>query len=298
MKNDTGSKKMALAALVVTLAGILVATPASAAYPAQGDDVTPSIGILILWVEDTPAAFRSFVNNEQGWNADCPNCWTSAVLQDPTTRIGRSSPFPDGTEPAAGVPTGTAGTLVNDSFAFVPTSGFTDGPANTQEIHTEIWKMQLQGTTCPCGFQTPAVITVRAGIGAGVPVSSAFGVRKSWGEVEDLPGGGPDYPGESFFNVFAEIDTPFGTLYNPATDPLVIVNSNVLVLPPTVSYIHGETNSVPVYFKDGIYAGQRFGYLRLAGHKLNTFCGGIGIAETMVGDEDCTGIISETCSTI
>ena len=57
-------------------------------------------------------------------------------------------------------------------------------------------------------------------------------------------------------------------LYNDS--PLIITNTNLLRLPPTVVYIHGETAAVPVKFKVNNApfwnAGDIFGYLVLAGH--------------------------------
>jgi len=76
----------------------------------------------------------------------------------------------------------------------VPTDEFhAGGTPKPLEIHTLVKRMRLIDE-----FNN---IVVRAGPDAGIPVA----VRKSAGEVEGITAG--DFPaGESFFNIFAEID--------------------------------------------------------------------------------------------
>lgn len=239
-----------------------VQVPAAAqTFPAvcPDDDVISSLGSFIIWVEQP---YRPMVSTLPGWNTPAPNHWTSPPMQDFSTTIGHSCVHADGdATDSGGTPVGTAATMVSDSdFAFVPTVGFTEGPAGTREVHTEIWKLKLEEPGC--GF------TLRAGTGSGVSPAS-------FGEVEDNNPGADDFPAESFFNVFFELDIPlFGgtTLYNQASDPLVVVDDALDQLPPRVVYIHGETPAVPIYFKNGPEIGKRFGFLRLAGHGSNFAC--------------------------
>lgn len=223
------------------------------------DDVISSLGSFIIWVEQD---YRPMVSALPGWNVPAPNHWTSPTMQDSSTTIGHSCVHDDDdASDSGGTAVGTAGTMVRDSdFAFVPTAGFTEGPAGTREVHTEIWKLRLEEPGC--GF------ALRVGTGSGVSPAS-------FGEVEDNNPGADDFPAESFFNVFFELDVPlFGgtTLYNQASDPLVVVNDALDQLPPRVIYIHGETPAVPIYFKNGPDIGKRFGFLRLAGHGSNFAC--------------------------
>jgi hypothetical protein len=224
------------------------------------DDVVSSLGAFIIWVEED---YRPALAGVPGWEVSLPDHWTSPPMLDPTTTIGRSCVHTDGdASDSGGTAVGTAGTMVKDSdFAFVPTAGYTDGPPGTREVHTEIRKLNLEEPGC--GF------ALRVGTDSGVS-------RPSFGEVEDNnPDPALDFPAESFFNVFFEVDLPlFGgtTLYNKASDPLVVVNDALDDLPPTVVYIHGETPAVPIYFKGGPENGKRFGFLRLAGHGSNFFC--------------------------
>ena len=72
--------------------------------------------------------------------------------------------------------------------------------------------------------------------------------------------------------------TAFGMaqLTNDWQDPLIITDTNVMALPPSVVYIHGQTPAVPVHFKYNNHpywnAGDLFGYLTLAGHGVLTNC--------------------------
>jgi hypothetical protein len=99
------------------------------------------------------------------------------------------------------------------------------------------------------------------------------------GEVESQNTGGvgvlPDFPADSFFDVFAEVDLPaLGGLTAPAVlfnrIPLLVVNSPLLRFPPRVVYIHGNSTAVPVYFRNANppqwNANDFLGYLVLAGH--------------------------------
>jgi hypothetical protein len=192
---------------------------------------------------------------------------TSPTLFDPTTLIGRSDPHLHGSAPdTGGTAVGSANIMVADSdFAVLP-AGF-QGPAGTREVHTRIADFDIAALS--------GLVMVRAG-------DSAPGRPHSLGEVESLSGasGNPtlDFPAQSFFDVFVEVDLPplsgfpGGTLFNTA--PLLVINDNLLGFPPHVVYIHGQTAAVPVYFLaddpgNAWLAGDLFGWLSLAGHGMN-----------------------------
>ena len=184
----------------------------------------------------------------------------SPDLYDPNTVVGRSPYHLDGdATDSGGASVGTAGTIISDSdFSLVP-PGF-EGPAGTREVHTEIRELNL----------TAGPIAVRAGTDApDQPISP--------GEVESQSASGNpanDFPADSFFDVFVEVDLPAaasfpgGTLFN--SDPLLVENTNVTILPPKVVYRHGNSSAVPLYFKSDHLpewgAGDLFGWLTLAGH--------------------------------
>jgi hypothetical protein len=137
------------------------------------------------------------------------------------------------------------------------------------------------------------LVTVKAGPGA-------FGIgptlpmnRRSIGLVQQLTSGGPnDFPAQSFFNIYIELDlpgiqntasyndfpvvsgVPVAVLYNDVSDPLLIENSSLTSLPPVATYIHQQTTAVPIRFRDSNppywAANDVLGYLTLAGHGVFT----------------------------
>jgi hypothetical protein len=139
-----------------------------------------------------------------------------------------------------------------------------EGPVGTREVHTEVRQLNLTHSSGAA---------VRAGSGLELPISP--------GEVESLSGASgdanQDFPAESFFDVFVEVELPglgglnIATLFN--SDPMLVQNDNLAKFPPKVVYIHGNTVAVPVYFKDdnpGVWqVGDRFGWLVLAGHGVS-----------------------------
>jgi hypothetical protein len=233
---------------LLLLAAAAVASPALAqSFPAApGDNVTFSIGKAIIWVEP---AFAPLVSSTPGWGQDGPGHWTSPFLYDGNTTIGHSKAHNSGdATDLGGAIVGTAGSIVADSnFTIHPNNG----PAGAREVHTEMYKLRLEE---PAGCNSG--IRIRGGTGEGVSFPS-------FGEVE--ANGAADFPAESFFQVYVEIDTPFGTLRN--IDPLLVYNPAINSMPPSVVYIHGLTPAVNVFFMGGPNNGQRFGILRLAGHQ-------------------------------
>ncbi len=234
--------------LAAALLLALVAGPAAAQFPSSAnDDTTFSIGRAIIWVDP---AFAHYVSGTPGWNLPTPGHWTSPFMYDGATVIGHSAAHLDGsTIDAAGTTVGLAGSTVADSNFTIHVN---EGPPGFREVHTEMFKLHLtEPAGCNMGF------AIRGGTGGRV----AF---PSFGEVEALQASS-DFPAESFFQVYVEIDTPFGTLRN--IDPLMVSNPKLMALPPSVVYIHGLTPAVKVFFKGGPHHGQLFGMLRLAGHQ-------------------------------
>ena len=221
--------------------------------PRPSDDVIRSMGQFQIEIEER---FRPIMAGYPGYDSGS-FLLTSPKLVDRHTVIGVSAYHLDGdATDAGGAIVGSAGTMISDSdFSLVPAF---EGPAGSREVHTEIRSMNLKA----------GAVAVRAGTDApDQPISP--------GEVESKdPTGASDFPADSFFNVFVEVDLPAmaafdgGTLFN--SDPLLVQNTSITVLPPKVVYIHGNSNGVPMYFKNGNgliwQAGDLFGWLVLAGH--------------------------------
>lgn len=232
-----------------------------------GVDVTTSLGKFTI--ELTPAFGGATV--------------TSPLLFDPSTTIGRSDPFDDGdATDTGGAPicemvvggsctSSLPATVADSDFAVVPAvdgNPFDEGPPNTDEVHTQIIDLNMVGVGT-------AATAVRAGI-------SAPTAPRSIGEVESLtaaaPGAGEGvFPAESFFNVFVEVDIDGNsdgdlddpqdvTVFNKATEPLLIENGNLLAFPPDVIYVHGNTNAVKVF--DKANPATLVGHLIVAGHGI------------------------------
>lgn len=232
-------------------------------FPGQGDDSAPSLGTFEIFIQPD---FRPLMVGYPGYNATS-FVLTSPLMFDPTTIIGRSAPHLHGSPPDVnGVPVGTAGVVIADSDFIVEPLGF-QGPADTREVHTRIADFNLAAMG--------GLVTVRAG-------DAAPGRPTSPGEVQSLSGasGDPsqDFPAESFFDVFVEVDLPplglfpGGALYN--MEPLLVINDSLANFPPHVVYIHGQTPAVPVLLLNDDpggdwLAGDLFGWLSLAGHGMD-----------------------------
>ena len=241
------------------------ATSSQAQFPGRGDDVTPSLGKFNVVVDphyeavlNSNPAYAPFLSNKGGHLN-----FTSPILFDPTTTIGRSDPL------TAGSAADIAGVLVgirdphllrDDQLILKPS--FAEGPDGTREVHTIIQSIHLMGS----GFEVKA---------ANDAPLRPFSV----GEVESISGnsGDPtqDFPASSFFDVYVEIDVPalggFPTVALVNVDPLLVQSASITSFPPKVVYIHGNSSAVPLYFYAdipafGIHRGDLFGQLDLAGH--------------------------------
>ena len=252
-----------------------------AAYPA-GDDSASSLGQFRLivdgaWVDIMDAALAGSVfTTTEG----LPGVWiydggvfTSPVLFDPATTVGRSDGFlSESALDTNGVIAGhTPGrTYVSESQLIVKPA-WADATGRVYEVHTFMKSLHLTDShTANLGF------SVRAGMLAPTrPVSA--------GEVEAYSTNS-DFPARSFFNIYVEVDIPAaGPL--PAVQlvnvqPLLVENAVIYGFPPRAFYIHGNTNAVPVYFNQDftitnnngsltVPRGTLFGQLTLAGHGMS-----------------------------
>lgn len=270
------NRRLSLPLFGLALAGLSTAASVQAQFPGRGDDVTPSLGqfnVVVdphfeLPVKDNPG-YTDYLSTKGGHLN-----FTSPILFDPTTTIGRSDPLIAGSDAdAAGVLAGNriSHLLRDDQFTVRPS--FSEGPDGTREVHTFIESIHLTGS----GFE------VRAGNQAPLRPLSA-------GEVESLSGnsGDPtqDFPANSFFDVFVHVIVPalgkFPEIELVNVDPLLVESDSIGSFPPTVLYIHGNSSAVPLYFYTdipvfGIHRGDLFGQLTLAGH-------GVGFTEADVAE--------------
>lgn len=276
---------LAILCLVGAALGDTAAT-SLAQFPGRGDDQTPSLGQFNVVVDPhyedivrSNPAYAPFLSNKGGHLN-----FTSPILFDPTTTIGRSDPLTAGSaEDTTGVLAGilTTQLLRDDQFTVKPP--FAESPDGTREVHTFIESIHLVGS----GFE------VKAGSQAPLRPLSA-------GEVESLSGnsGDPaqDFPASSFFDVFVEVDVPalgaFPSVQLVNVDPLLVENASITAFPPTVLYIHGNSSAVPLYFYAdipafGIHRGDLFGQLDLAGH-------GVGFTESDVAEFEAAEMEAET----
>lgn len=263
----TQMKRRLRLALISGLAFVAMnaAIDVQAEFPGRGDDVTPSLGQFNVVVDP---GFEAPVKDNPGYAPYLSNKgghlnFTSPILYDPTTTIGRSDPLIAGSvADTEGVLAGILSSLVLRDDRFPVRPSFAEGPDGTREVHTFIESIHLTGS----GFE------VRAGNRAPLRPLSA-------GEVESLSGnsGDPsqDFPANSFFDVFVQVDVPslggFPKIELVNVDPLVVESDSITSFPPTVLYIHGNSSAVPLYFNAdipaiGIHRGDLFGQLTLAGH--------------------------------
>jgi hypothetical protein len=261
--------KRLLVVMLVLMA--LAAIPAYGQFPAKGDDLTTSLGSFKIQINPQ---FQPMFNGCPGYSATT-NILQSPTMYDPATLVGRSDVILDGdANDTAGVPVGSANTVVAENMLFPPpgypcqgVTGCTSG-AGTREVHTEVRSLKM----------TSGPVAVRAGLWYNDPTKQTPPTRVSPGEVESQsgPGGAPakDFPASSFFDIFVRVDVPAcgtfpgATLYN--SSPLLVKNYKLTQFPPRVVYLHDASTVVPILFltaNPGRWnADDILGYFVLAGH--------------------------------
>jgi hypothetical protein len=189
------------------------------------------------------------------------------IVFDPDMVIGRSAPhlnisiIDTAYTDTVKVAVGTAQTMISDADMPLRPEGF-DGETGTREIHTEIVDLNM---TSADG------LIIRAGMSApGRPICP--------GEIESHTLGGTDFPAESFFDVFFEMDIPQCGNFPGATlrteSPLLLWNDNLTDppgLPPRAVFVHGNNTAIPLIFAYSDTCcrwwdeGDLFGYIVSAG---------------------------------
>lgn len=267
-------------------------TPGNYYYPGY----SPTGGVLTSPIMYDFADTKIAVSAYHTRNVGSPTYFTSP---DPSgVRVGTSAVYPSFFPDF--IPS-------YSSYAVLPPA-FANAPNGIDEIMTEIESFNLATTTgtsgqLSCSNSDPRVPSVPVSINMVVAgpayIPNLPQNRRSIGMVQQLTPtvAGTDFPAQSFFNIYVEVTLPQisgnnsqndfpgvlgpiprpagqtqdgAVLYNDASDPLVIINTNVTSLPPTAVYIHGMTLAVPMRFK---YANPPYwaandvmGYLVLAGH--------------------------------
>lgn len=239
-------------------------TVVSNTFPNLGDDNTQSLGSFTVVVN--PAYQALFAGAAYPGYSPVTKRLVSPTLYDPATVIGRSSPLLDSSSAdLLGVLCGALSPAVisNGSYVLFPSSF--NGPGGTRQVMTKVTSLNMDfGGSAP---------RVRAG-------TAAPGRPLSVGQVESLSANSGntniDFPAESFFDIFVEVDLPASGPIPPFTvtnkEPLIVHDNTVSEFPPKVIYIHGNSTAVPVVFTSpgpGWAAGDTFGILTLAGHGIN-----------------------------
>lgn len=290
----------------------------AASFPSTPTDgQTFSIGVVQI-VVDPNFAFLfapapSYAFYYPGYAGPSSGILTGPVMFDGNTIIGESSSslrsatvFPISTGTPNGYPASStySNILGYADYALIP-SPFASAPANFDQIFTQIKQMDLtgyvdtNGSSCSdprvptmrssgvAGQGSGPQVTVKAGPG-GMGIGSSLPMnRRSIGIVQETTLGN-DFPAQSFFDVFVEVNLPpvpytisdsdFPTngavLYNDAADPLLIENLSITNLPPEATYVHGQSTAVPIRFKNSNppywASNDVLGYLTLAGHGVFT----------------------------
>lgn len=256
-------------AAAVALAGavLLPAAPALATpFPSgPANETEPSLGMFSI---DVASGFQLTVQGlvDGGYlpgftyNAGTGVLY-SPVLSDPNTYLGTSATYQTGPTQPTSVTIGTGAPEVTVNPATVATTSPFSTPANgTDVVSTQIQNFDLtNGTT-----------SVKAGSGATYAADPSYGQVQS--KTQPTISSSNDFPAQSFFDVFVEIDLPNGAiLMNPLAHPLIVENLDLTgpSLPGQVVYIHGSTRPVPIYFAVGGFAGDELGTLELAGHGVD-----------------------------
>jgi hypothetical protein len=242
----------------VFLVELLLAVASQAQFPPRGDDGTTALGSFRIRILP---ALDSLMQELPGWYNSSTHRLNTWTQYDSTAIIGRSGPHLDGdASDLGGTPVGTAGAIISDADFSIRPHGF-EGPIGTREVHTELRNMSM-------GYNLS--IRIHAGLSApSQPISPGETESKS---PDGIPAN--DFPAESFFNLFLEMDLPAqggfpgGSLYNPQA--LLMTADTLHAFPPKVIYVHQNPLTVPMRFVGADPGGaweadDIVGYMVLAG---------------------------------
>jgi len=285
-------------AAVLLIWAILSISPVTwaAGFPDAGVDNVPSLAQFKITFTKEFAFYLKSVKGApfcEGYTiSNCPQSareYTSPMLYDPNTKIGRSDPHQDGdgTDELWGADVCKEGsTTYCQKFNDMPVVDadfrwegnyekdgypFDEGPTAREEVHTQVLSFKLT----PLDSGDYSANAIRAG-------DQAPCQARNLGEVESLNGVG--FPAESFFQMYVDVDLDMdkdGTvdmvLFNQAggfgSDPLIIESTSLTSFPPKVIYCHtgrsADKDAPKLYVrgnhcqKDAGYTGH-VGWLRIA----------------------------------
>jgi hypothetical protein len=272
-------------------------TWAAGDFPAAGVDKVPSLAkFQIVFTQEFAYYLKDEFNLDFCKNTTkpekCPRkdrTYESPVLSDEDTKVGRSSMHLDGgdTDEIVGAEVCKVGTKDNCDEYFppvtdsdihtVPPSEFKEGPKDTEEVHTRVISLSLEGD----GGMIPGKVKLKAGD------EQTSCQPPSHGEVESIDDDGKGFPAESIFYMRVEVEfdadndsNPELTLFN--TLPLTL-EAEIEKFPPHVIYVHtgGEKKqAVPIFIWNGEVdddghcktsetSKKRIGLLKVAAHGMN-----------------------------
>jgi len=149
----------------LVLVGLNTSATLQAQFPGRGDDVTPSLGQFNLVVDPH---FENAIKSNPGYAPYLSNKgghlnFTSPILFDPTTTIGRRDPLIAGSaDDTAGVLAGILAPHLLQDGQFTVRPPFAEGPDGTREVHTFSDSIHLTGSgfEVKAGRQAPALARV------------------------------------------------------------------------------------------------------------------------------------------
>ena len=275
--------KMA-AAVSLACAGLAISPATFAGFPDAGvDDVQSLAQFKITFTKKFAVYLRDNKNAPfcKGYKVEkCPASareFTSQVLYEPNTKVGRSGPHRDGDlvdeQMGADICKDGNSTTCKGYFSWTDEpildahfqwkeggyqadgNPFDEGPTGQEEIHSQVVSFEIKPLS-----GDPSKNAIRAGTKA--PCQA-----RSLGEVESLNGDG--FPAESFFQMYVDVDVDFDNngsvdmvFFNQTGvgntilggDPLIIEATGLKSFPPKVIYQY--TGGAADKFAHKLYLGQ------------------------------------------
>jgi hypothetical protein len=250
--------------LLSTALGLfLVGTTASvspAQFAAKGNQNAggwTALGAVVLNVgAPFQGAFANLYSNGYlpGWTDNGGGQYRSPLLYDSSAIVGNSDPILQGSNAETnGVAVGTANTNVSSGSLTYP-GAFTNTAGAREEF--------LQVVNLNMSAQSNGVSLL---MGSSAPKQS----KATLGEIQSLSNtANPtnDFPAQSFFDVFAEIDLPIGndTAQLTNSSPLMYYGNNVSSVGPLYPLNPFVPTAVPLYFAGdftplGAFSGDQLG---------------------------------------